>query len=65
MKNGQASMQTVTAGTLEGPVAPDGTVQIQKGNARLSRKIVGPNLTGDLSLGRGGNCHFPLDYTKS
>ena len=30
VKNGQASMRTVTAGTLEGPVAPDGTVQIQE-----------------------------------
>ena len=58
-------MRTVTAGTLEGPVPPDGTVQIQEGNARLRGEIVGPKFTGDLSLGRGGNCHFPLDYTKS
>jgi hypothetical protein len=62
--NGQASMRTVTAGTLSGPVSPDGAIQIQSGSASLTGKITGTKFAGDLALGRNGVCRFALDYTK-
>ncbi|WP_158743904.1 hypothetical protein [Acidisphaera sp. L21] len=65
VKNGQASMRSATAGVLSGPVSPDGTIQIQSGNNSLNGKITDNKFVGDLSMGRTGNCHFPLDYTKS
>ena len=65
VKNGQASMRTATAGTLEGAVRTDGAVQILQGTVTLSGKITGNKFNGDLAFGsRGATCHFALDYTK-
>ena len=62
VKNGQASMRTVTAGTLEGPVGPDGTINILQGRTTLQGRINGPKFTGTLSM--GPQCQFPLDYKR-
>ena len=62
VRNGQASMRTVTAGTLEGAVHPDGDVEIQQGRATLQGRIDGPKFTGTLAM--GNNCQFALNYTR-
>ena len=50
VKDGQASMRSATAGMLEGPVGPDGTVQIRSGGAVLDGKITGNKFAGHLTF---------------
>ena len=55
-------MRTVTAGTLEGPVGPDGTINILQGRTTLQGRIDGPKFTGTLSM--GPQSQYPLDYKR-
>ena len=59
--NGNASMQTVSAGRLEGPVAPDGSLLIQSGQATLRGQFSGNQFNGSYTNGR---CSFTLTYMK-
>jgi hypothetical protein len=59
--NGVASMQTVSQGQLQGPVGPDGSLNIQNGRAALSGQFSGGKFTGNYNVGR---CGFAMNYTK-
>ena len=62
VRNGQASMQTVTQGTLEGAVHPDGSIDIAQGRATLQGKVDGSKFAGVLSI--DSNCQFQLSYPR-
>lgn len=59
--NGVASMQTVSAGRLEGKVAPDGSLMIQEGRSTLTGQFSPGQFNGTYSR---SNCGFPLAYKK-
>lgn len=59
--NGVASMQTVSAGRIEGRVAPDGSLVIDEGRSVLRGQFSGDTFTGSYSR---VNCSFALNYRK-
>ena len=59
--NGVASMQTVSQGRLEGPVGPDGSLNIQNGRANLRGQFSGGQFNGTYNVDR---CGFALNYHK-
>ena len=61
VKDGVASLQTVSAGKLEGPVGADGSVSVQSGAAFLAGKIAGSHFSGTLTI---QSCLFDLQYDK-
>lgn len=61
VENGVASIQTNTAGRIEGPVSPDGTLMIEHGRQTLQGKFNGNSFSGLLSF---GSCGYALNYTK-
>lgn len=61
VKDGMATMQTVSVGLLEGRVGPDGSINITAGRAVLAGKITGGHFAGTYSV---GNCAFNLQYDK-
>ena len=58
---GQASMQTVTVGLMQGPVGPDGSLNIVAGNAVLQGKFSGNHFAGSYTV---RSCSFNLQYDK-
>lgn len=62
VKGGVASMASVANGTLEGPVAPDGSIAIEKGRASLRGQFADGKFNG--TYGSGGGCAFTLAYSK-
>ena len=65
VKDGKASMQTVTAGLLEGDVKPDGSISIPAGANHLSGKIAGSHFSGELVIGlRNSTCRFGLELDR-
>ncbi|GAC1339639.1 MAG: hypothetical protein NVSMB18_08220 [Acetobacteraceae bacterium] len=61
VKDGAAAMQTVSAGLLEGKIAPDGSLTITAGRATLTGKFAGGHFTGSYSV---GNCMFTMQYDR-
>ena len=61
VSGGVASMMTVFSGELQGPVGPDGSVNIEKGVAHLNGKITGRHFAATYSR---GSCAFSLQYDK-
>lgn len=58
---GVASMASVSHGTLEGPVGPDGSLAIEKGRAMLRGQFADGHFSGTYS---SGSCSYNLAYTK-
>lgn len=59
--NGVASLQTVSAGRLEGKVAPDGSLLIEEGQNSLRGQFSAGQFNGTYSR---RNCGFTLNYKK-
>ena len=62
VQNGTVSLQTVSAGLLEGPLGPDGSVSLIRGDAGLQGKISGGHFSGTYAKGR---CSFPMELDKA
>ena len=62
---GVASLQTVTAGRLEGKAAPDGSVLIEQGRSTLRGKFDGNVFNGSYTRASRGTCSFTLHYEKA
>lgn len=60
--SGVASVQTVSRGELQGPVAPDGSLMIQAGTASFAGKFAGKHFSGTFTVQR---CVFSLEYDKN
>ncbi len=61
VSGGVASMASVMNGTLEGPVGPDNSLNIEKGRALLRGQFANGQFNGTYST---GGCAYTLAYTK-
>lgn len=61
VNDGTASLQLVSAGLMQGPVAPDGSLAIHSGRNELMGKFSGNHFAGTLAV---QSCRFDMQYDK-